>query len=157
MNKMRCLRSLFALCALFLASTLSAQTTPSRADSFTIQALKAQPGSNSLYEIAFIPRDTLATDAEIVINFPAACALSELEIAGSTDINGGLQLTRDGQQVTVRRSGLGDALPPGQRVSLKLGMIGNPEDLNASYAAEVTVQSSAQAAPNATQRIVIGF
>ncbi len=117
------MRKLLYLCSLLVicfASSSSAQ------EKMAIKALRAAPRLASLYEISFVTSEALAVDAEIRISFPASYNLSELEIAGSTSINGGLTLTRDGQRVIVKRSGLGTAVPRGQQVSLQLGLIKNP-------------------------------
>jgi hypothetical protein len=147
----RLLRVVFCalLSALLIgAPTYSQQNSPSRAaanaaqnpgrDSLTVQALRAQPGKPSLYELRFVTTDTLARDAKIVVTFPPAFDLSQLEIAGSNQINGGFKLERKGQEVHLRRSGLGQKIPPGRRVSLQLGLVVNPPDFSASH--QVTVQ-----------------
>lgn len=115
-------------------------------DSLTVQALRAQPGKPSLYELRFVTTDTLARDAEIVVTFPRAFDLSQLEIAGSSQISGGFKLERKGQEVHLRRTGLGEKIPPGRKVSLQLGLIINPPDFSASH--QVTVQLPA-ATPSA--------
>ena len=115
----------------------SAAKNPGR-DSLTVQSLRAQPGKPSLYELRFVTTDTLARDAEIIVTFPPAFDLSQLEIAGSSQINGGFKLERKGQKVHLRRTGLGQKIPPGRKVSLQLGLVVNPPDFSASH--QVTVQ-----------------
>lgn len=139
-----------AFCALFsvllignLASGQQKSSSPAAAftsgrDSLTVQALRAQPGKPSLYELRFVTTDTLARDAEIVVTFPRAFDLSQLEIAGSSQINGGFKLERKGQEVHLRRTGLGERIPPGRKVALQLGLVVNPPDFSASH--QVTVQ-----------------
>jgi hypothetical protein len=107
-------------------------------DSLTVHALRAEPGKPSLYELRFVTTDTLARDAELVLTFPRAFDLSQLEIAGSSQINGGFKLERKGQEVHLRRTGLGEKIPPGRKVSLQLGLVVNPPDFSASH--QVTVQ-----------------
>ncbi|MGH7595631.1 MAG: hypothetical protein ACREOI_04730 [bacterium] len=119
------------------SSTQAAANTTGR-DSLTVQALRAQPGKPSLYELRFITTDTLARDAEIVVTFSRAFDLSQLEIAGSSQINGGFKLERKSQEVHLRRTGLGERIPPGRKVSLQLGLVVNPPDFSASH--QVTVQ-----------------
>jgi hypothetical protein len=122
--------------------TSATAKTPGR-DSLTVHALRAEPGKPSLYELRFVTTDTLARDAEIIVTFPQAFDLSQLEIAGSSQINGGFKLERKGQAVYLRRTGLGEKIPPGRRVSLRLGLIVNPANLLASH--QVTVQLPAAA------------
>ncbi len=126
------------------AATIAAAKTPGR-DSLTVHALRAEPGKPSLYELRFVTTDTLARDAEFVVTFPRAFDLSQLEIAGSSQINGGFKLERKGQEVHLRRTGLGEKIPPGRKVSLQLGLIVNPADFLASH--QVTVQLPTAATP----------
>lgn len=119
-------------------SSVQAAANTSGRDSLTVHALRAQPGKPSLYELRFVTTDTLVRDAEIVVTFPRAFDLSQLEIAGSSLINGGFKLERKDQEVRLRRTGLGEKIPPGRRVSLQLGLVVNPPDFSASH--QVTVQ-----------------
>lgn len=125
----------------------NAAPNPGR-DSLAVHALRAEPGKPSLYELRFVTTDTLARDAEIVVTFPREFDLSQLEIAGSSQINGGFKLERKGQEVHLRRSGLGEKIPPGRRVSLQLGLIVNPADFSVSH--QLTVQLPAGRTPAAT-------
>ncbi len=119
-------------------------------DSLTVKALRAAPGKPTLYEVSFVTTDSLAANALITISFPKTFDLSQLEIAGSSTINGGFTLTRNGQEVQVRRTGLGVPIAPGKRVSLQLGLIGNPSSFSASH--QVRVQLPALRAAAATTK-----
>jgi hypothetical protein len=115
-------------------------------DSLSVRSLRAEPGKASLYDVTFVTTDTLASDAEIVIAFPPVFDLSLLEIAGSSEINGGFKLERKGREVRLRRTGLGDQVPPGRKVSVQLGMIVNPADLTAAHRVDVQLRSSSRLA-----------
>jgi hypothetical protein len=128
-----------SLAAIFLATAVLAQ------EPMAIKALRAAPRQASIYEISFSTTEALAVDAEIRVVFPAAYDLSGLEIAGSTTINGGLTMTRDGQRVVVKRTGLGTVVPSGQRVSLQLGLIRNPSSFAAAEQVRVEVLHSKKA------------
>jgi len=117
------MRKLLYLCSLLVICVASASSAQEK---MTIKALRAAPRLASLYEISFVTSEALAVDAEIRISFPVSYDLSTLEIAGSATINGGLTLTRDGQRVIVKRTGLGTVVPRGQKVGLQLGVIKNP-------------------------------
>lgn len=157
--------STLMMLAISTSPLLQAQTTANKAgtpvsqsfDSLTVQAIKAAPNKATLYEIAFSTRDTLASDAEILLTFPPECDLSALEIAGSSTINGGWTLAKNRQQVTLRRTGLGDAIAPAKRVSLKLGLIKNPADFNAAHRVEVEIRPSAKKQASAKRQVEIGF
>ncbi len=95
-------------------------------DQLKVKAMRAAPRQTSLYEITFTTTETLAADAEIRVMFPSTYDLGGFEIAGSTTINGGFTFKREGQRVTIQRTGLGSSIPRGQKVSLQLGLIKNP-------------------------------
>jgi hypothetical protein len=163
---MKYLKFLFILLVALFATQSSklfaqAANTPaareSAADSITIHALKAAPGKGSIYEIGFVTRDTLATDAEILLAFPPECDLSGLEIAGSSSIDGGWKLEKNGRNVTLRRTGLGHVVMPGRRAGVKLGLIKNPADFNATHRVEVEVRASAKKQAGAKAQGGIAF
>lgn len=129
-------------------SSGSAQQASNRAankpgrDSLTVQALRAAPGKPSLYELTFVTTDTLKGDADIVVTFPSAFDLSQLQIAGSGQINGGFKLERRGQEVRLRRTGLGEKIPPGRKVSVQLGLIVNPPSFSSAHQVRVAVANT---------------
>jgi hypothetical protein len=166
----RLLRVVFCVLLLALligAPSYSQQNPPNRAianaanasgrDSLTVQALRAQPGKPSLYELRFVTTDTLARDAEIVVTFPPAFDLSQLEIAGSSQINGGFKLERKGQEVRLRRSGLGEKIPPGRKMSLQLGLVVNPPDFSASHQVLVQLPAATPFAKTVTANKEVKF
>lgn len=151
-NKLAALTLFFGVLSFatgFAQSTASARKNAGR-DSLAVKALHATPGKPSLYEVSFVTTDSLSANALITLTFPKAFDLSQLEIAGSGTINGGFALTRKGQEVQVRRTGLGVSIPPGKRVSLQLGLIGNPTSFSASH--QVRVQLPATRAAAATTK-----
>jgi len=155
-----------ALTLLFIISSLSPiwsqQKTPAAApaaqspgrDSLAVKALRAEAGKPSLYEVSFVTTDTLAPNAAIVMAFPAAFDLSQLEIAGSNTINGGFTLERKAQEVLLRRTGLGAKIPPGKKVSIQLGLIVNPANLSASHQVRVQLPAAPTAAATPKNREV---
>lgn len=166
MQHLRLLNALFVVFTMVVAPTVFAQTnrTTTNAspdsvldDSLTVRALKATPNKATLYEIAFLTRDTLATDAKILLSFPPECDLSALEIVGSSNINGGWTLRKNRRQATLRRTGLGDAIAPGKRVGVKLGLIKNPTDFNTAHRVDVQIRPSAKKPTGAKRRVEVGF
>ncbi|NUO83212.1 hypothetical protein HUU05_24330 [candidate division KSB1 bacterium] len=121
-----------------------------------IHALHAEPGRPSVYEVAFTATEKLAPEAEFSFEFPAEFDLTQLQIAGSPDINGGFTLKRDKQKVLVQRSGLGQSIAAGTFVRLRLGAIGNPKIGESSNAIVVQMHTSAQSpwTDFAKQRVV---
>lgn len=142
------LKEIAALC-LLTPALLWAQ------DGLSVKALRALPGKACLYEIAFTTTDELSADAEIRLSFPAGFDLTAFEIAGSISINGGFTWKREGQQVTLRRSGLGAAVPRGQKVKVQLGLIQNPADFATAAPVRVEVFHTSKAkTPQAITRRV---
>lgn len=132
-------------------------TKATNLDSISVRSLRAEPGKASLYEVTFVTADTLAVDAVIIMNFPPAFDLGPLEIAGSSQINGGFKLERKDREVRLRRTGLGDKVPPGKSVSIQLGLIVNPADLNAAHQVSVQLRSSSRLAPATTKNQPVQF
>jgi len=144
-----------------IANLIAAQTRSlipaqnSERDSLTVKALRAEAGKPSLYEVTFVTTDTLSPQAEFVLTFPADFDLRQLEIAGSSDINGGFALQRKGQEVRLRRTGLGAKVPPGKKVSMQLGLVVNPKNLAASHQVRVQLPAAASfAAANSRNKDV---
>lgn len=111
-------------------------------EALSVKALRALPRQVSLYEIAFTTTEVLGADAEIRVSFPATYDLNAFEIAGSTSINGGFTWQRQGQLVTLRRSGIGTPVPRGQKVSVQLGLINNPPIFAAAEPVRVEILHS---------------
>lgn len=119
-----------------LMSQVGAQTAGP--NPWRIQALRAEAGKPSVYEIAFTTSAALTPEAEFMIEFPAEFDLSQLQIAGSPDMSGGFTISRDKQKVLVQRSGLGQTVASGTRVRLRLGAIINPKNFDSN--SEVILQ-----------------
>ncbi len=125
------------------ASAQTGNARPSAADSSEIQliAVKAKADKPGIYHLTFIAPDSLPNDAVIEMTFPPEFGLEPLEIAGSRDMTGGLRLQKNNQRVVVQRTGLGDPVPPGKPVTLKLGLIRNPAQLDSSYTVSMVLRN----------------
>ncbi len=134
-----------------------AQAQSSAKDDLRIQALYAEPGKPSVYEIAFTTKETLPPEAEFSFEFPAEFDLAQLQIAGSPDMKGGFTLKRDKQKVVVQRSGLGQSVASGTLVRLRLGAIVNPKNLESSRAVAMQVRLSARSAWTTLAKQSIAF
>lgn len=122
-----------------------------------MQALRATAAEPSVYELSFYAADTLATDAEFVLDFPAAFELEQLHLASSMQIKGGFEVVREHQTAIVRRFGLGPSIPPGQRLTIRLGVIGNPEKLNATHEIGIRLRTSAKAELSEKTKVRVEF
>jgi len=122
-----------------------------------VQALRAAASKLSIYELSFVANDTLAAEAEIVVEFPPAFNLDQLEIAGSAEMNGGVSVSRDHQTVHLERSGQGRTVLPGEAVHVRLAAILCPADLSTSYDIRVQVRKSARAELSAIHHQKVDF
>lgn len=137
-------------------SAVVAAANPGR-DSLAVKALRAEPGKASLYEVSFVTTDTLPPNASLVVTFPQEFDLSQLEIAGSSTINGGFTLQRKDREVFLRRTGLGSKIPPGKKVSIQLGLIVNPANLSASHQVRVQLPAAAPSAAATVKNQAVQF
>jgi hypothetical protein len=126
-------------------------------DSLAVKALRAEPGKPSLYEVSFVTTDSLSPNAVLAVTFPREFDLSQLEIAGSSTINGGFTLQRNDREVLLRRTGLGSKIPPGKKVSIQLGLIVNPANLSASHQVRVQLPAAAPSAAATTKNQAVQF
>lgn len=131
----------FALCGMSLAHAQSAAQ-----EGLRVQALFAEPGKPSVYEIAFTTKEALPPNAEFSFEFPVEFDLAQVQIAGSPDINGGFAVKRDKQKVLVQRSGLGQSVASGTLVRLRLGAIINPKNLENGNMVAMQVRAATQSA-----------
>lgn len=102
-------------------------------DSLVVNPLLPKTNVNTLYNISFISSVEIVSNSQFIINFPDEFILDHLNLVGSSNINGGLLLIRDGQKVTVKRRGEGSVIEPGKRVNLALSIIKNPGIVNSNY------------------------
>ena len=142
MNKLRFCCLILATAGIAASPQWSLSQSRELPTALKLRALRAEPGKVSLYELSFTTKDTLDSKAEMTFNFPPAFDLSALEIASSTNINGGFKILKEGNRVTVRRTGLGDPVPPGREVSLQLGLIKNPPDIFGAHEVAFEIASS---------------
>lgn len=140
---------------LLLCVTALAQTPAT--EQFRLQALRAEAGQPSVYEVTITSPQILEADAEFVLEFPLAFDLSVLMVAGSPDMSGGFSLSRDGQRVRVKRSGAGESIQAHKPVHLRLGAIMNPEKLEPNYQIGVQVQTAAATPLSALQKTKVEF
>ena len=122
-----------------------------------VVALRAEPGELSVYEISFVTQALIPKDAAFVLSFPDSCDLSQLQMAGSNQINGGFRVEKDGTIVRVIRSALGDVIPAGRPVAIRLGAIVNPKDLESRLSIRFQSQASSSAALGSTRSLPLIF
>lgn len=150
-------RNLLGCAALALCLTSQAWAQSTSQSEWRIQALHAEAGKPSVYEIVFTAREALTPEAEFALEFPEEFDLSQLQIAGSPDMSGGFTLLRDKQKALVKRSGLGQTVASGARVRLRLGAIINPKNFESNAAVAMQVRASAKSTATTFARQRVAF
>ncbi len=97
-----------------------------QAPAITVKALDPNPAATSLYSFTFNLSDSLPPQGAISILFAEGFDLSNVSIAASSVIKGGLTPYVKGREVIVVRRGEGGALKSGERVDILLSAIKNP-------------------------------
>ena len=134
-------KSLFGVLLWSLICIQPGEVRAQNPDSLQIIARNPAAGQSSIYHLILIAPDTLPNDAVLELSFPPGFDLKPLEVAGSRDMNGGLKLRKNQQKVILQRTGLGQPVPPGKPVTIKLGLIRNPEPLRPDYAVRVSIRT----------------
>ncbi len=126
-------------------------------DSLKVVALDAVQAKQSVYRLSFVASDTLAADCEIAVTFPAGFDLSKTRMAGSADMKGGFKATVNGNTVVLKRSGLGQAILPGQRVSILFGTVGNPGQATLASSFQIVFRNPSKPDVSVTKRLSFAF
>jgi hypothetical protein len=105
----------------------------SQVDSLLITPLNAKKGVTTLYQVDFVPRDTIPSDAQFHIEFPEEFDLSAASLAGSKTMNGGFFVFVDGKKLAIGRKGEGKRVVPGQVSNLLFSIIINPATAKSNY------------------------
>ena len=127
--------------AVLLCKTFAPAAPAQAADSLAVFVVVPEAGARSIYELRFSLNSALPPAAQLEIVFPEGLDLSEVMVVGSNTIDGGLSFQRQGQRLTIRRSGLGHTLPSGKTLDLKIANIRNPRRLSGGLEVRVTVRS----------------
>lgn len=122
-------------------------------DELRCAALDTAAGVPAMYKLTFSPRQPLPSDATLDISFPAHFDVSTAKLAGSNDINGGIELTLRDRVVVLKRSGLGTPIPAGKSVSLIFGPIRATGGLSAADSIRVVFRPDRTQEMTVTQKI----
>ncbi|HDL18461.1 MAG TPA: hypothetical protein ENH29_05355, partial [Bacteroidetes bacterium] len=102
-------------------------------DSLIVRPLSSKVNANTLYKITFVSPVMVPTDAQFILRFPDQFDLSQLNLAGSSKIDGGFLLIKKGQQIVVKRRGEGNIIDPGKALDLLLSVVKNPGKKSTDY------------------------
>lgn len=112
------------------------------ADSIKVNARNGDVNASSIYEVYFSISTEIPASASIVVIFPDDFGLSNVNVAGSTTINGGFELTVNQKKVILKRSGHGDVIEPDQQVSVKFANVKNPPRSVDQYEIDVEIRDN---------------
>lgn len=104
----------------FSLGNLSAQ------NSITVSLANSNLGATSIYSLEFDLPDSLTSSGALSVLFPKEFDLSNVNIAASSRIKGGLSTIVKEQEVIIIRKGEGGLKLPGERVDLILSAVKNP-------------------------------
>jgi len=121
----------FCLFQIAAARGLFAQSAGS--NSVEVKTLNSEAGAASLYILNFTLSDTLHPNAVLEVNFPAGFDLSKVNLAGSASINGGFNVSVQGQTIKVSRKGKGGLKYPGDKVDVIFSIVKNPAAAESSH------------------------
>ena len=99
-------------------------------------------GQLSVYEYRFTTTDSLYVDAEIKLTFPESFSIATVKLAHSAQVNGGIHIEIEEQNLILKRTGLGNVLPPGQNVIIGFANVRNPAEAN-SYTVDISMKPTA--------------
>ncbi|GBE28508.1 hypothetical protein BMS3Bbin03_02447 [bacterium BMS3Bbin03] len=122
--RMKFMQSIVLTVFLLVFGTNGAWASVSQA---SVKPLSPDAGKASVYEITFSLSDPFPSAGTVVLEFPADFDLSQAILAGSPNVNGGFKVFVDGQKLIVRRSGLGQAVPAGKGIVIRVANIQNPK------------------------------
>ena len=120
-------------------SSLQSQESGQTQKSVSIIPASPRLEQTCLYSLEFNLPDSLLPNGAISIIFPETFDLSNVALAASTSINGGLATLVNGSEIIVFRKGEGDLKARGTRVDIKLSAIGNPKKGAGSHGLRVFV------------------
>ena len=92
-----------------------------------VQPLSPNAGMASVYEIRFKLTEPFPSAGSLTLEFPREFDLSQAILAGSPNVKGGFKVFVDGQRVRIQRSGLGQAVPAGTEIVVRVANVKNPK------------------------------
>ncbi|MBN1542429.1 hypothetical protein JW992_09810 [candidate division KSB1 bacterium] len=95
-------------------------------DGETVRVFDARPRELTAYSVVWVADRPVAADAVIGVVFPSLCNLSQVVMADSRKLNGGVSVSVLGDTVWVQRSGLGATVAAGDTVDISIASIFNP-------------------------------
>jgi hypothetical protein len=107
----------------------------------SLTALHAEPAKNAMYKVTLELEQELDINAVVTIAFPEEFDLSTIRIAGSNEINGGFRVVADKNILTLKRSGLGRAVPSGKKASIIFGPLKNPDHFESDVFAQIAFKA----------------
>jgi len=108
-------------------------------DSIKVIAKSPEAEAASIYQIEFRLSKPLSPKGVIQIKFPKGFDLSNLQVAGSSTINGGFDLKVEDQTVILKRSGLGRLIKANEKADVKFAIVKNPSTPEKEYELEIEI------------------
>lgn len=129
-------------CLLQIVTTQEIFAQSQGSNSVEIKSLNSEAGAASLYTLNFTLSDTLHANAVFEVKFPTGFDLSKVNLAGSDSINGGFNVSVQGQTIKVSRKGKGSIKYLGDKVDLKFSTIVNSSNSDNQHLIIVNLKKS---------------
>lgn len=114
------------------------------ADSVKVVAKSEEIGAATIYSVSFNVSKPIPSKAVIKVTFPAEFDISNLQVAGSTTINGGFEQRVSNRTLSLERSGLGREIKPNEKVDVKFAIVKNPTQPKNDYNFDVEILNESQ-------------
>lgn len=124
------LKFLKVLYLVLLLLALAGAVWPQSGLTVTASSLNGQ--TPAVYHFSFIVEREISPRAVLGIVFPAGFDLTQVKMADSRILNGGMQVTVNSDTVWAIRSGLGKVIASGTRVDLLLAAVVSAENARAA-------------------------
>ena len=116
----------------------------------SVKVTQLESKKPAAYDIVFQADQDIAPQGEIDIIFPQDFNISQVILADSRTLTGGLTVTVNKDTVKIKRSGLGDVVSAGSTPDIKLATVINPQDMDKEYDFRILIRENNRVISNRT-------
>ena len=140
---------IFITSMFFIIDVSTAQNT------LSIKANDQTAHVRTIYKIEFTAAEEISPNAVFEIIFPKSFLLTNNIFSGSNTLNGGLDTEVRSDTVIVTRSGLGKAIPVGNKVDIMLSDIINPGKEKEDYEIIINIRTDKASLKTRTNKALV--
>ncbi len=131
-------------CLLLFVLTIANFSFALPVDIIEVSAKNGEAEAATIYTVSFTVAQSIPARAIIRISFPPEFDISDLQVVGSSTINGGFEHRIDNQILTLTRSGLGREIAPNEKADVKFAIVKNPPVAKSDYIFVVEILNEKQ-------------